>query len=130
MICEYRNEKEHPVCMLGMYGGMPSRKMCEFCIEKKQNNLEFAKKQNNTTITNQAVGVAKSIINWSKSNFQITPKEELETRIKICETCEFWDSKGFNETGKCKKCGCSTWAKLKMATERCPIGKWESLKLH
>jgi hypothetical protein len=27
-------------------------------------------------------------------------------------------------TGRCSKCGCSTWAKLRMASEKCPIDKW------
>jgi hypothetical protein len=43
MICNYRNEFKHPVCKLGMYGGMPSRNICNHCIEKGQNNEEYAK---------------------------------------------------------------------------------------
>jgi hypothetical protein len=43
MNCEYRSKKEHPVCKLGMYGGMPSFRICELCIERGQNNEAYAK---------------------------------------------------------------------------------------
>jgi hypothetical protein len=43
MNCKYRNEKEHPVCKLGMYGGMPSNNICNYCINNNQNNEEYAK---------------------------------------------------------------------------------------
>jgi len=42
MKCNFRNEKIHPVCTLGMYGGMPSFKMCELCVSHKENTREFA----------------------------------------------------------------------------------------
>jgi hypothetical protein len=50
---------------------------------------------------------------------------ELKCRMQLCKACEWWDAAALKGTGRCKKCGCSTWAKLRMATERCPIGKWE-----
>ena len=43
MICQHRNENSHPVCSLGMYGGMPSYAMCKQCVERGQNNLGYAK---------------------------------------------------------------------------------------
>lgn len=43
MKCEYRNEKSHPICGLGMYGGMPSHGICKQCVERGQNNPEYAK---------------------------------------------------------------------------------------
>lgn len=68
-----------------------------------------------------------SSLNWAKSGFELVDSKILEERKKKCNSCDFWDSNAFRGTGKCKKCGCSTWAKLKMATERCPIGKWEAV---
>jgi hypothetical protein len=41
MKCEFFS-KSHPVCKLGMYGGMPSHKICLHCIESGQNNQEYA----------------------------------------------------------------------------------------
>jgi hypothetical protein len=55
----------------------------------------------------------------------IATEEDVKKRLDICSTCEWWDSAALNKTGRCKKCGCSTWAKLRMATEQCPIGKWK-----
>jgi hypothetical protein len=35
--------KIHPVCKLGLYGGMPSYGICEKCISNNENNEKFAK---------------------------------------------------------------------------------------
>jgi len=53
-----------------------------------------------------------------------TPPEILATREATCRACPEWDAQALNATGRCRKCGCSTWAKLRMATEACPLGKW------
>ena len=43
-------------------------------------------------------------------------------RLEICRGCEF---NGERPAGvRCTKCGCRG-LKLELATERCPIGKWE-----
>ena len=64
--------------------------------------------------------------NFARSGFATTPPEALATREATCRACPEWDAAALNNTGRCKKCGCSTWAKLRMATERCPLGKWEA----
>lgn len=56
-----------------------------------------------------------------------TPPEILAERKAACRACDQWDAQALKGSGRCKKCGCSTWAKLRMATERCPIGKWEAV---
>jgi len=61
------------------------------------------------------------------SGFKLPTSEILMERESICRACDQWDAKAINGTGRCKKCGCSTWAKLRMATERCPLGKWEAV---
>ena len=43
----------------------------------------------------------------------------IDKRRAICDGCEF--KFGLN----CKKCGCFIHAKTRVATARCPIGKWE-----
>lgn len=65
-------------------------------------------------------------VKFAKAGIPSIAQEILENRQSICRSCDQWDSKSFNNTGRCKKCGCSTWAKLRMATERCPLGKWEA----
>jgi predicted Zn-ribbon and HTH transcriptional regulator len=68
-----------------------------------------------------------SALNFASSGFATTPPEALATREATCRACPEWDAAALNATGRCRKCGCSTWAKLRMATERCPIGKWEAV---
>jgi hypothetical protein len=66
----------------------------------------------------------KSAALWAQRGFKHTDEETLTSRVEICGNCEFWNAQAFRGTGRCMKCGCSTWAKLRMATEKCPIGKW------
>lgn len=67
---------------------------------------------------------AESAKKWVTSGLQLADEEVLRERLKACRECEFWNPQGFRGTGRCMKCGCSTWAKLRMATEKCPVGKW------
>lgn len=68
--------------------------------------------------------ISSAFKDWALAGFPITKKEKFDERMNICKLCEFWDNSAFNKTGKCKKCGCSTLAKLRMQTEKCPISKW------
>ena len=68
-----------------------------------------------------------AVSRFASSGFQATPPEILATREAICRACPEWDAAALNGTGRCRICKCSTWAKLRMSTERCPLGKWESL---
>jgi len=63
-------------------------------------------------------------VKWAESGFPVTTSRAFDSRIAICKSCEKWDSKMFSGTGGCKICGCSTQAKLRLATEKCPIDKW------
>ncbi len=45
---------------------------------------------------------------------------EREERLRICRACERFEPR----RTRCKECGCMLKAKLRMATETCPIGKW------
>jgi len=64
---------------------------------------------------------------FARAGFATTPPEALASRQATCKACPEWDAQALNATGRCRKCGCSTWAKLRMATERCPLGKWEAV---
>jgi hypothetical protein len=76
------------------------------------------------TIAEMAKSVASSVKGWAASGFKVASSDLLEQRLSICGGCEFWDSAAFANTGRCNKCGCSTQAKLRIATEKCPAGKW------
>lgn len=78
------------------------------------------------TLTQKATSLASSMSDWARGGFAVASTETLELRLSICKGCEFWDATGFIGTGKCSKCGCSTQAKLRMATSSCPLDppKW------
>lgn len=44
--------------------------------------------------------------------------ELAQVRFRRCELCQF------HREGICLKCGCLVEAKVLLATEKCPIGKW------
>ena len=54
-------------------------------------------------------------------NILIYDDSIISKRLDICKGCEFL----FKPTNSCKKCGCFMDAKTKIATARCPIGKWD-----
>lgn len=76
------------------------------------------------SIGEMVVSVGKSLTKWVGSGFSKSTQEVIDMRLSICKGCEFWDAQALNGGGRCLKCGCSTWAKLRMATEKCPIDKW------
>jgi hypothetical protein len=65
---------------------------------------------------------------FARAGFATTPPEALATREATCRACPEWDAAAMGGTGRCRICKCSTWAKLRMATERCPLGKWEAVE--
>ena len=77
------------------------------------------------SLPQQAASLGKALVNWTASGFSTTPPDIFAAREATCSACPEWDPAALNNTGRCAKCGCSTWAKLRMATERCPLGKWE-----
>lgn len=64
------------------------------------------------------------IIKWAKQGFKVVSPEQYQARFEVCKKCPLWDKDAFAGTGKCKKCGCSTRAKLSLITSKCPIDKW------
>jgi len=69
----------------------------------------------------------KSLKRFAKAGMPSVSPEILAAREATCKACPEWDATALNATGRCRKCGCSTWAKLRMATEACPLGKWEAV---
>jgi len=103
----------------------------DFCRIKKQYALEEDGKDkvenlkiNPPPIKEMAKTAMLSISNWAANGAKLSDDQTIESRLNTCKSCEFWNSKGFGGSGRCMKCGCSTWFKLRMATEKCPIGKW------
>ena len=105
--------------------GFEDRRIVE-AAEFTRIDLEFEKSAILETLptTFQMVGkFTKATYNWAKSGFKLADEAELARRTQICNKCKFWYPAARMGLGKCLKCGCSS-AKLKLASEECPIGKW------
>jgi hypothetical protein len=79
------------------------------------------------SIKNKIRSLTSSLTDWAAAGFKVVNQEEFARRLSICKACEFWDGSGMAGTGKCLKCGCSTQAKLRLATSSCPEKKWLSV---
>ena len=86
-------------------------------------SLEELRKYTNEK-AEQAKSLGSSLGKWVAAGLPVVEEKKLNQRIAICHACSMWDEKGFGGTGSCKKCGCSTQAKLRMDSEVCPEGKW------
>ena len=78
-------------------------------------------------LARRAQSLARSAGRFIRHGAPPTPPEVLAEREATCRACDQWDAAALNGTGRCRKCGCSTWAKLRMATESCPLGKWKAV---
>jgi hypothetical protein len=76
------------------------------------------------SLATKASSLFEAASEFAINGFKTTTPEQLEERLTICKGCEFWNPLGFGGTGSCNKCGCSTQAKLRMSTSKCPIDKW------
>jgi hypothetical protein len=70
----------------------------------------------------------KIVDEWVEFGERIATEKEIDFRKKICQGCKYWDSQALKGNGKCKKCGCPTLAKIRLANESCPEGYWKSIK--
>jgi glycosyltransferase involved in cell wall biosynthesis len=71
-----------------------------------------------------ASNLAKSMAKWAEAGFELASTEVLNRRLEVCGGCDLWDSTALGGTGRCRECGCSTQAKLRLASEKCPLDKW------
>ncbi len=96
----------------------------EYLLLDENDYLEVKRRSAELKLSAMGMSLMNSSVSWAKSGFKVSESPEVERRLEICRACEHWDSEAFNRTGRCLKCGCSTWAKIRLATEKCPIGKW------
>ena len=119
-------------CLLRKYNSRPNPSECHECMQRGENTPEFAAPLPTTqpppllTQARTALGAAGRFL---ASGFAPTPPDILAEREATCRACPEWDAEALNATGRCRKCGCLTWAKIRMATEACPLGKWQAVPL-
>ena len=60
-------------------------------------------------------------LNQAVEGLNEVDEHSLAERKAICLACED------NDLGRCRVCGCFLWAKIRLAKEACPAGKWLSV---
>jgi len=77
------------------------------------------------SIVTQAGNLGKALVGFAKSGFKTVDDETHQARLAICQGCDQYDA----DQRRCKHCGCRTSAKLRMASESCPLPepKWAAI---
>ena len=97
-----------------------TNRICGYHLDE-YSKLVMVHAQGNPSLLTQISTATRDLSEWAKKGFEQASVTEFERRLNVCRSCEFWDSSGFANSGKCKKCGCSTQAKLRLATASCPL---------
>jgi len=82
------------------------------------------------SLVDKAKSLTTAAVNWAtQDGFSKVSDEVFQTRKNICLACPNWDAAAFNNTGRCKLCGCSIM-KLYMPSSRCPDNppRWDIVK--
>ena len=70
------------------------------------------------TAAHAAAGIVKAVVGTGGAS-----EELVKQRTAICGGCEH-AILSLGVLSRCKLCGCATWAKVRNADEKCPVGKW------
>lgn len=63
-----------------------------------------------------------SAVNFLASGKPLVNEAQAAARLAFCVICPNFDEGVLG--GRCLHCGCLTFAKLRLASERCPLGIW------
>lgn len=82
------------------------------------------------SLVDKAKSLTAAAVNFAvKDGFSKVSDEQFQARKNICLACPNWDQSGFNNTGRCKVCGCGIM-KLYIPSAFCPDKppRWEAIK--
>jgi hypothetical protein len=57
-------------------------------------------------------------------NVDYISDNDIERRLRICNSCDFWKKIVNSKYGNCSKCSCALSFKIKNKTSACPIERW------
>lgn len=69
------------------------------------------------SLPKQISNLTESAIEHINNDFK-TDKNLKESRMKVCNSCEF------NIHGSCNQCGCNLETKTLWEISKCPLGRW------
>ena len=138
--CGYREERDdrHYLChhkdMIVQQGIIP-KKVCQFCT--LHSKVVDGEKWRELGVVEEPTGpkvvelkgpgvlrmgwnIATAIAGFVASGGKTVSEEVYKQRLEICDTCPL------REGNRCsaKSCGCILEKKAKLASEKCPEGKW------
>ena len=109
--CKFASSKKVWCCKFGFYFIEPQKQVI---LPPQQPAVQTPKAK--PTLLQMASDFAKAMLRWGKSGLACVSKEEYVRRRSICSEC--------TDGWRCPHCGCMLWAKVALATEKCPQGKW------
>lgn len=71
-------------------------------------------------LASAAGAVARTVLRAASGQAVLATADEQARRQAVCAACEHWRP----SDARCSKCGCRTRAKLALAAESCPDGRW------
>jgi hypothetical protein len=89
-------------------------------LASKQTVIENPEDKKLPSLVQQAKNLSSALANHITSGFTNVSPEIQQSRLAMCYSCPHY----LKESNRCAKCGCNLSAKTKMATSKCPIGKW------
>ena len=80
------------------------------------------------TISEMLLNFSGAIGSWVGAGLPVVSREQWAARMAVCDTCQHWDSAARLGLGRCGApgCGCTRF-KHWLATEKCPLGKWDGV---
>jgi hypothetical protein len=92
---------------------------------------QFPPKPERISPVKKVINFTRSLRGWARDGFKLAAVSEVERRRSICLGCPHWHRDGNFGLGECgvPACGCSK-AKWHVATQGCPLGKWDATALH
>lgn len=107
-------------CALGLFNGAPTFGQCTHSCDQRAPRPDFAEPQPLTIggIVHGAAGIAKAVLGIDAADAETAKRREA-----VCGACEHVTLTA-GVLRRCEICGCALAAKVKIAGEKCPIGKW------
>ena len=85
-------------------------------------NIEL-KDQNSPSLLDKTKNFVGAVSRFAMSGFETVDSETKNSRLEICNSCDRMNK----ENRTCLECGCFLDIKTGWATEKCPIGKWDTV---
>lgn len=112
------------ICKAGHFGGKPTYGVCRSVCTKREPCADMPPISKQARNFAGALGRAAAAFLAPRKPL-LVPTEIRKAREQICKSCDKREMR--TRIAYCQECGCPLMAKVRAATESCPLGKWEAL---